>query len=248
MDGQSSRLAGIELAPLVGWSLPALLAFALVLGCQTDREASLGSRSEPAAGGSAHPLPVADPTPAKPAELAAATPAELAASGPTEPEPRRPDVLYVPTPQDVVEAMLVLARVGKDDVVYDLGCGDGRIVVTAAERYGARAVGYDIDPERVREARQNVAAHHVEPLVSIEQRDIFTLDLSTASVVALYLLPELNVKLLPQLERMKPGSRIVSHDFDIAGVVPTKVLRLGADHKGVAHSVYFYELPLIKEP
>jgi SAM-dependent methyltransferase len=233
-------LARIEFAPVVGWSLPALLAVGLVLGCPTDRESSLASRSEPAAGGSPHPLSVPDPP--------SSGSTELAASGPTEPEPRRPDVLYVPTPQDVVEAMLVLARVGKDDVVYDLGCGDGRIVVTAAERYGARAVGYDIDPERVREARQNVAAHHVEPLVSIEQRDIFTLDLSTASVVALYLLPELNVKLLPQLERMKPGSRIVSHDFDIAGVVPTKVLRLGADHKGVAHSVYFYELPLTKEP
>jgi len=157
-------------------------------------------------------------------------------------------VLYVPTPEDVVDAMLALARVGKDDVVYDLGCGDGRIVVKAAERYGARAVGYDIDPARVSEARQNVAAHHVEQLVQIEQRDIFTLDLSGASVIALYLLPELNVKLLPQLERMRPGSRIVSHDFDIAGVVPKNVLRLGVDEKGVAHSVYYYELPLTKEP
>jgi hypothetical protein len=93
-----------------------------------------------------------------------------------------------------------------------------------------------------------VAAHHVEQLVQIEQRDIFTLDLSGASVIALYLLPELNVKLLPQLERMRPGSRIVSHDFDIAGVVPKNVLRLGVDAKGVAHSVYYYELPLTKEP
>jgi SAM-dependent methyltransferase len=203
-----------------------------VLACQTDRGTPLPTPSDPATGSSAQPLPAP----------AAVSP------GSTEPaEPRRPDVLYVPTPQDVVDAMLVLARVSKDDVVYDLGCGDGRIVVTAAERYGARAVGFDIDPQRVREARENVAAHRVQQLVSIEQRDIFTLDLSTASVVALYLLPELNVKLLPQLERMKPGSRIVSHDFDIAGVLPKEVLRLGADSKGVAHSIYFYELPLTKE-
>jgi ribosomal protein L11 methylase PrmA len=153
----------------------------------------------------------------------------------------------VPTPQEVVDAMLALAKVGKDDVVYDLGCGDGRIVVTAAERYGARAIGYDIDPARVEEARQNVRRHGLEHLVQIEERDIFTLDLSGASVIALYLLPELNVRLLPQLERMKPGSRIISHDFDIAGVVPEQVLRLGADAKGVAHSVYYYELPLKKE-
>ena len=161
--------------------------------------------------------------------------------------PRRPDVLYVPTPDAVVDRMLELARVGKDDVVYDLGCGDGRIVVAAAARYGARAIGYDIDPARVAEARQNVRDHHVEHLVQIEQRDIFTLDLSPASVVALYLLPELNVKLLPQLERMKPGSRIVSHDFDIAGVIPKERVLLGPDAKGVAHSIYFFEVPLVKE-
>jgi SAM-dependent methyltransferase len=232
--GASRLSAMIGTALVGGCSLGSWLAIGLALGCQTDRGASpLPTASEPTAGGPAQPLSAPDP----------------ASPVPTEPaEPRRPDVLYVPTPQDVVDAMLVLARVSKDDVVYDLGCGDGRIVVTAAERYGARAIGYDIDPERVREARQNVAAHHVEQLVSIEQRDIFTLDLSRASVVALYLLPELNVKLLPQLERMKAGSRIVSHDFDIAGVVPKQVLRLGADYKGVTHSIYFYELPLTKEP
>jgi SAM-dependent methyltransferase len=198
----------------------------LALGCQAGREGT-ARESEPAAAGAA--------------SGADAVRAERLATL------RRPDVLYVPTPEDVVDAMLVLSRVGKDDVVYDLGCGDGRIVVTAAERYGAHAIGYDIDPLRVAEARQNVIAHHVEHLVQIELRDIFTLDLSAASVVALYLLPELNVKLLPQLERLKPGSRIVSHDFDIAGVVPENVVRLGADAKGVAHSIYFYELPLTKE-
>jgi SAM-dependent methyltransferase len=161
-------------------------------------------------------------------------------------EPRTPDVLYVPTPEVVVDRMLELARVGPNDVVYDLGCGDGRIVAAAAARHGARAVGYDIDPVRVAEARHTIARYGVEKLVQIEQRDIFTLDLSAASVVALYLLPELNVRLLPQLERMKPGSRIVSHDFDIAGVVPEQVVRLDVD--GRPHSIYFFELPLKKEP
>jgi SAM-dependent methyltransferase len=161
-------------------------------------------------------------------------------------QPRGPDVLYVPTPEAVVDRMLELARVGPNDVVYDLGCGDGRIVAAAAARYGARAIGYDIDPVRVAEARHTIARYGVERLVQIEQRDIFTLDLSAASVVALYLLPELNVRLLPQLERMKPGSRIVSHDFDIAGVVPEQVVRLDVD--GKPHSIYFYELPLKKEP
>jgi SAM-dependent methyltransferase len=210
----------------------------LALGCQAGREGTARESGPAAAGGAAGTRTVTTDS----SIVGAGAPG----SG-VEGTPRRPDVLYVPTPQDVVDAMLVLARVGKDDVVYDLGCGDGRIVVTAAERYGARAIGYDIDPARVAEARQNVISHHVEHLVQIEPRDIFTLDLSGASVVALYLLPELNVKLLPQLERMKPGSRIVSHDFDIAGVVPENVVRLGLDAKGVAHSIYFYELPLTKE-
>jgi SAM-dependent methyltransferase len=169
-----------------------------------------------------------------------ATPQDLAAS-----ERRVPDVLYVPTPEVVVHRMLELARIGPNDVVYDLGCGDGRIVAMAAARYGVRAVGYDIDPVRVAEARRTVARHGVEHLVQIEQRDVFTLDLGAASVVALYLLPELNVRLLPQLERMKPGSRIVSHDFDIAGVVPEQVVRLEVD--GKPHSIYVFELPLKKE-
>lgn len=110
---------------------------------------------------------------------------------------RTPDVIYVPTPYEVVEKMLEVAQVKKGDVVYDLGCGDGRIVVTAAKKYGVRAVGFDIDPERIKEARENVRKNGVEDLVRIEQKDIFTLDLSEATVVTLYLLPQLNVKLFP---------------------------------------------------
>ena len=110
----------------------------------------------------------------------------------------------MPTPQPVVDKMLELAEVKKGDVVYDLGCGDGRIVVTAAKKYGVKAVGFDINPERIKEARENVKANHVEKLVTIKQADIFTLDLREASVVTLYLLPSLNVKLMPQLEKLKP--------------------------------------------
>ncbi len=118
---------------------------------------------------------------------------------------REPDVIYVPTPNDVVDRMLELANVQKDDLLYDLGCGDGRIVVTAAKRFGCKAVGYDIDPKRIKESQENVAKNNVGHLVTIEQKDIFTLDLSKADVITLYLLPSLNVKLIPQLKKLKGG-------------------------------------------
>jgi SAM-dependent methyltransferase len=174
---------------------------------------------------------------------------EPSASGRSaEPPPgaaRAPDVLYIPTPQPVVDEMLKLAHVLPGDLLYDLGCGDGRIVITAAQRYGARAVGFDIDPERVAEAQDNVRNAGVGELVRIEQRDIFTLDLAQANIVTLYLLPELNVRLMPQLERMLPGSRVISHDFDIAGVEPLQTIALRAD--GTDHTVYVFEIPLKKQ-
>src|SRR5262249_23370970 len=145
-------------------------------------------------------------------------------AGPAEAATRRPDVIYLPTPQEVVDRMLDLAAVTKDDVVYDLGCGDGRIVVTAARKYGCKAVGFDIDPKRVEESLANVRRNKVDKLVEIRQEDIFKLDLSKASVVTLYLLPKLNVKLIPQLKKMKDGSRIVSHSFAMSGVKPDKVV------------------------
>jgi len=136
---------------------------------------------------------------------------------------REPDVIFVPTPQAVVDKMLEMAEIKTGDVLYDLGCGDGRIVVTAAKRYGVKAVGFDIDPARVKESLENVKSNKVEHLVTIKQVDIFTLDLREASVVTLYLLPSLNVKLMPQLEKLKPGSRIVSHDFDMRGAKPVQI-------------------------
>lgn len=160
---------------------------------------------------------------------------------------RKPDVIFVPTPQEVVDRMLELAQVTKDDLVYDLGCGDGRIVVTAAKRYGCKAVGFDIARKRVKESLANVQKDNVGHLVRIEQRDIFTLDLSKANVITLYLLPELNVKLIPQLEKLKPGSRIVSHDFDMKGVKPDKVVKLTSDNEWDEHTIYLWTTPLKKE-
>jgi len=161
--------------------------------------------------------------------------------------PRDPDVIYVPTPQPVVDKMLELAKVTKDDLVYDLGCGDGRIVVTAAKKYGCKAVGYDIARRRIIESLGNVEKNNVGHLVQIEQKDIFTLDLSKANVVTLYLLPELNVKLIPQLDKLKPGSRIVSHDFDMRGVKPDKVVEVPVDDEyHESHTVYLWTTPLTK--
>jgi hypothetical protein len=158
-----------------------------------------------------------------------------------------PDVIFVPTPQNVVEKMLEMAQVKKDDLLYDLGCGDGRIVVTAAKKYGCKCVGYDIDPQRIKESLENVEKNNVGDLVTIEQEDIFTLDLSKANVITLYLLPSLNVKLIPQLEKLKPGSRIVSHDFDMRGVKPDEVVEIKSDEGYREHTIYLWTTPLKKE-
>lgn len=131
------------------------------------------------------------------------------------------DVEYEPTPQKVVEALLRLAKVSSDDVIWDLGCGDGRIPVTAAAEYGCQACGFDIDPRRVKDSLANTRKHGVERLVTIDQRDIFTLDLSKGpTIVTLYLLPRLNVKLLPQLRKLPPGARVISVAHRMADIKP----------------------------
>ncbi len=158
---------------------------------------------------------------------------------------RKPDVIYVPTPYEVVEKMLDMANVQKGEVVYDLGCGDGRIVVAAAKR-GAKATGWDINPERVKEAVENVKKNKVEQNAKIIHDDIFTLDLSGANVITLYLLTSLNEKLIPQLEKLKPGSRIVSHDFSMPGVKPDQVVDFTCTDGG-SHTIYFWTTPLKKE-
>jgi cyclopropane fatty-acyl-phospholipid synthase-like methyltransferase len=129
---------------------------------------------------------------------------------------RAPDVFYVPTPPAVVDAMLRMANVSSHDVVYDLGCGDGRIPIAAAQKYGARGIGIDIDPARIAEAKENAKAAGVTDKVTFLEQDLFTSDFTNATVVTLYLLPSLNVKLMPKLKaELKPGTRIVSHAFDM---------------------------------
>ena len=156
------------------------------------------------------------------------------------------DVVYVPTPSDVVNAMLELAKVTTEDVIYDLGCGDGRIVVTAAQRWGCRGVGIDLSAARVRESLAGARQANVSHLVEIRQEDIFDTDLSAATVVTLYLLPPLNRGLVPQLERMKPGSRVVSHVYDgldELGIIPDATLRVISREDNTSHMVYLWTVP-----
>jgi len=147
-------------------------------------------------------------------------------------EARTPDVGFVPTPMAAVERMIAMAEIKEGDVVYDLGCGDGRIVVAAAQRHGVKAVGIDINPERVEESRARAKAAGVEGLVSLRQADIFTLDLSDADVVFTYLTPRLNQRLMPQLRKMKPGSRVISYEFDMGNAKPVEVVRERFDGYG----------------
>jgi precorrin-6B methylase 2 len=159
---------------------------------------------------------------------------------------KKPDVTYEPTSQHIVEKMLEVAEVKKGDVLYDLGCGDGRIVVTAAKRFGVKGVGIDIDPERIRDASENVRKNGVANLVTIKQADLFEADLSEASVVTLYLTSPLNVRLMPRLAKLKPGTRIVSHLHDMEGAKPKKVVTI-EDRPGVDHEIYLWVVPWEKE-
>ena len=150
--------------------------------------------------------------------VSAVTP--LLAQRTAAPPRREPDVVFVPTPPEVVDAMLKLATVTANDVVYDLGSGDGRIPIAAAKVYGARGVGIDIDPERVREATENAKANGVSEKVTFRNEDLFTTDFNEATVITVYLLPTLNLKLAPKLMKLKPGTRIVSHAFDMGDWKP----------------------------
>jgi SAM-dependent methyltransferase len=151
---------------------------------------------------------------------------------------REPDVIYVPTPEQVVDAMLKLANVHQGDVVYDLGCGDGRMVVRAAKQYGVRGVGIDINPERIAEAKENAKENGVTNLVTFRNEDLFQADIKEASVVTLYLLTSLNIKLRPKLWRdLKPGTRIVSHAFDMGDWKPDKKMEVDG------RTIYFWTVP-----
>ena len=159
---------------------------------------------------------------------------------------RSPDVIFVPTPQEVVDAMLAMARVTDKDFVYDLGSGDGRIPITAAQKHGARAVGIDIDPVRVAEANENLKTSGVSGVRFLNE-DLFTSDISEATVVTLYLLPSLNVKLIPKLNKeLKKGTRIVSHAFDMSSDSvdrkPIETLNVNG------RTVYLWQTPILPEP
>ena len=166
----------------------------------------------------------------------------LAASAPAPAQEvtaeRAPDVIYLPTPPKVVDAMLEMAKVRKGDVLYDLGSGDGRIPIAAAKKYGVRAVGVDIDPVRIKEARANAAAAGVTDRVTFRQEDLFKTEISGASVVTLYLLSSLNEKLRPRLlAELKPGTRIVSHAFRMGDWEPEKT----RDVEG--RTIYLWTVP-----
>lgn len=155
----------------------------------------------------------------------------------TAPARRGPDVVFVPTPGDVIEKMLELAKVTPKDVVYDLGCGDGRIVIAAAKK-GARAVGIDIDPQRIKEANANAKAENVTDKVRFIENDLFESNIGEATVVTLYLLPRLNEKLKPKLlKELKPGTRIVSHAFDMGDWQPEQKAQVGGT------TVYLWRVP-----
>lgn len=148
------------------------------------------------------------------------------------------DVPYVSTKPEVVEAMLKIANVNKDDLIYDLGCGDGRIVIMAAKEYGAKGVGVDIDPLRIKEANENAIKEGVTDHVTFIEQDLFEVDFSKASVVTLYLLPYVNLKLRPLLlEKLKPGTRVVSNEFDMGDWKPEKQITVGGS------TLYFWTIP-----
>jgi Methyltransferase domain len=152
------------------------------------------------------------------------------------------DVPYVPTPEPVVAQMLKMAKIRRGDVVYDLGSGDGRIVITAARQFGTRGVGFDIDPARIREANDNAEKAGVSDKVTFVQEDIFKADIRPATVVTLYLLPDINLKLRPKLLRdLRPGTRVVSHNYDMGDWKPLETARLTVS--GSEHTVYFWVVP-----
>ncbi|MCH2171004.1 class I SAM-dependent methyltransferase [Myxococcota bacterium] len=165
-------------------------------------------------------------------------------SGPESKPSRRPDIVYVGTPHDVVRAMLRLAQLHREDVVYDLGCGDARILIAAAKQYGTRGVGFEIDPEVADLARRNVRANGLDGRIRIEERDIYEVDLAPADVIMVYLLPRLVTALVPAFEQLRPGSRIVSHDAGIHGIPADEVVVFRSREDSALHTISLWTTPL----
>ncbi|HSE89302.1 MAG TPA: methyltransferase domain-containing protein [Candidatus Binatia bacterium] len=152
------------------------------------------------------------------------------------------EVPFVPTPPEVVDRMLEMAQVKSGDVVYDLGSGDGRIIIRAAKRYGVKAVGIEIDADLVQKAKDNAFKEKVDHLVEFRTQDALTVDVSPATVVTLYMLPEFNAKLRPIFDKqLKPGARVVSHDFEIQGWIPDKIERIKGDFLH-DHTILLFEV------
>jgi len=159
------------------------------------------------------------------------------------PNHRRPDIGFIPTPSPVVDALFTLVQVTSDDVLYDLGCGDGRILITAAQRFGARGVGIDIDGDRIQASIRNAAAAEVSHLLQFRCQDLYTSDFKDATIVILYLLPHLNLKLRPHLfAQLQPGTHILSHDFDMGDWLPEKTLQIPIEADEIA-TLYTWTLP-----
>ena len=159
---------------------------------------------------------------------------------------QRPEVPYVPTTEEAVAAMLKLADVKKTDIVYDLGCGDGRIVIAAAKNFGARAVGIDIDPVRISEAKENAQKAGVGNLVRFEENDLFKSDIHEATVVTLFLLSSVNLRLRPKLlQDLKPGTRVVSNTFDMGDWKPEKEANVGSpdEQSFLSRKLYLWTIP-----
>jgi hypothetical protein len=167
--------------------------------------------------------------------------AAVAASAQTSTLPKTPDVPYVPTDEKVVAEMLKVAKVKKSDVLYDLGSGDGRIVITAAKKFGTRGTGIELLPSLVQEARENARKSGVSGLARFVEGDIFDADISEATVVTLYLLPEVNMRLRPKLLELRPGTRIVSHNYDLGDWKPEKTIKIHLPDG--EHTVFYWVVP-----
>lgn len=154
---------------------------------------------------------------------------------------KSPDVVWWSTEQTAVDVMLEMADIKRGDILYDLGCGDGRIVITAAKRYGIKAIGFDVRKERVIDSRERVKEAGVESLVTIEYRDMFKVDLSGANIITMYLLPQLNLQLIPQLNQCRPGTKVLSYDFDLGKIKPEEMRYV--NH----HTLYRWTIPFNKK-
>lgn len=172
----------------------------------------------------------------------------VSAQSPDERPSRMPDCVYVGTPYDVATKMVDMAGLKRGERVADPGCGDGRVLIAAARRYGCQGTGYELDPRLAAEARQIAKKRGVSELVDIQIKDIFTVDYDQYDVVLMYLLPDMIARLLPEFEKLKPGSRLVAHDYGIRGIEPDRAVSFISNEDNVEHTVFLYTLPLRRAP